>query len=75
MINPIYLKPIDELTDEERSVFLYRFILKLSHKETATHLNKPFNKVIYICKAIAVKRELDKFRKEVFEEFEISDVV
>lgn len=75
MINPIYLKPIDELTDEERSVFLYRFILKLSHKEVAEHLNKPFNKVIYICKVIAVKRELDKFRKEVFEEFEISDVV
>jgi DNA-directed RNA polymerase specialized sigma24 family protein len=66
MINPDCLIRINELTDEERSIFLYRFVLKLSNKETSKCLNKPYNEIL----------ELDRFfRKEIFEEFGLEDML
>jgi hypothetical protein len=75
MINNFYLSPINQLTDEERSIFLYRFILKLSHQQIAVNLHKPLRRVVSICKIIATDRELLKFRKEIFEDFDLADML
>ena len=75
MINEFYLSPINQLTDEERSIFLYRFILKIPHQEIALNLHKPLNKVIAISKIIATDRELLKFRKEIFEDFDLASML
>lgn len=76
MINPDCLIRINELTDEERSIFLYRFVLKLSNKETSKCLNKPYNEIWETANIIGRVMELDRFfRKEIFEEFGLEDML
>jgi len=63
----LYLQFIDEMSHEERSIFLYRYILKLSNHETAKRLKMPIREVILL--ADLLKPELVNCKKTVFEAF------
>ena len=64
---------LDELTFEERSVFLYFFLLKMPQKEIARHLSLSVKFVNTTTKLL--KREIDflPIRDELLESFALSE--
>lgn len=55
------------MTHEERSVFLYRFIFKISNEETAKRLKLSIRRVRKVTST--VNPDLAKCQKEVLESF------
>lgn len=73
MISKDRLIRINEITDRQRSIFLYRFVFKLSNEETADNLGIEVKEVRSTYNAVRRSIELDNFyRKEIFEEFGIN---
>ena len=64
-----YLKYIDEMTHEERSIFFYRYIFKLSNEESAKRLKLPV--VLVRVKSSLINPELANCKKLVLEAFGI----
>jgi len=67
MKNDFYLSYIDEMTHEERSIFLYRFILKLTCPETGKRLKMPIRKVKLISDQFKKMLGLAEIKKYVLE--------
>jgi len=67
MKNDFYLSYIDEMTHEERSIFLYRFILKLTCPETGKRLKMPIRKVKLISDQFTKMLGLAEIKKYVLE--------
>jgi DNA-directed RNA polymerase specialized sigma24 family protein len=67
MKNDFYLSYIDEMTHEERSIFLYRFILKLTCTETGKRLKMPIRKVKLISDQFKKMLGLAEIKKYVLE--------
>lgn len=67
MKNDFYLSYIDEMTHEERSIFLYRFILKLTCPETSKRLKMPIRKVKLISDQFTKMLGLAEIKKYVLE--------
>jgi len=72
MKNDFYLSYLDEMTHAERSIFLYRYILKLPTTETAQRLKLPFRQVQLASEQFKTMIELSPIKKEVFEAFGVS---
>jgi len=66
-----YLSYLDDLTHKERSIFLYRLILKLSCEETAKRLKLPIKKVQDITNTFKYEIDLLPLRTNIFEAFEV----
>jgi DNA-directed RNA polymerase specialized sigma24 family protein len=67
MKNDFYLSYIDEMTHDERSIFLYRFILKLTCPETGKRLKMPIRKVKLISDQFKKMLGLAEIKKYVLE--------
>lgn len=65
-----YLTYLDDLTHEERSIFFYCFVLKLSGKETSTRLKMNFKKVGRINKMLQTQKELLLIKDDLLESFQ-----
>jgi DNA-directed RNA polymerase specialized sigma24 family protein len=70
-MNEKYLAYLDDLNNEERSVFLYCLILKLSIEETAKRLKLPSTKTRKIIKTINFDIDCLPLKMEILEAFGI----
>lgn len=75
MLTEYYLTQIDQLTDRERTMFLYRLIFKLSYQNIARRLHISEKNVSKLCQGIKTDIEFAKWRKELFDKFEISSLL
>lgn len=71
MNREVYINYLNDLTDKERSVFLYCFVLKLSQDETAKSLQLSIHKVNSIVKNINMEIDILPFKQEILEAFNI----
>ena len=53
-----YINLLDEFNNEERTIFLYCFVLKLSSREAARRLKISRNRASEICKIINQQKDL-----------------
>lgn len=74
-MNNYYLKQLDELTDNEFRVFVYRFIFKLSHKEIAKRLKMSSKTIVKLVKEIQIDIDFALMRKKLFKEFGLEDLL
>jgi DNA-directed RNA polymerase specialized sigma24 family protein len=68
-MNEEYLSYLDNLNNEERSVFLYRLVLKLPIKETAQRLKISVRKTKYITKILQEQKELIEIKNYIYQSF------
>jgi len=68
-MNEEYLYYLDNLNNEERSVFLYRLVLKLPTKETAQRLKISVRKTKYITKILQEQKELIEIKNYIYQSF------
>jgi DNA-directed RNA polymerase specialized sigma24 family protein len=68
-MNEEYLAYLDDLNNEERSVFLYRLVLKLPTKDTARRLRISFKKTRYISKILKEQKELMIIKNFIYQSF------
>lgn len=67
MLNHTQQLFLDEMTHEERSVFLYHFILKLPQKEIAGHLRMSLNYVNRTVKYFALNIDFLPIKEKLIE--------
>jgi hypothetical protein len=58
---------LDELTDKERSVFLYCYVLKMPQRTSAKHLKMSLKSLNQIHKDIAIEIEVTKIQSLIVE--------
>jgi len=68
-MNEEYLAYLDDLNNEERSVFLYRLVLKLPTEDTAKRLRISFKKTRYISKILKEQKELMLIKNYIYQSF------
>ena len=68
-MNEEYLYYLDNLNNAERSVFLYRLVLKLPTKETAQRLKISVRKTKYITKILQEQKELIEIKDYIYQSF------
>ena len=68
-MNEEYLTYLDNLNNEERSVFLYRLVLKLPTKKTAQRLKISVRKAKYITKILQEQKELIEIKNYIYQSF------
>jgi DNA-directed RNA polymerase specialized sigma24 family protein len=68
-MNEEYLVYLDAFNNEERSVFLYRLVLKLPTKETAQRLKISVRKTKYITKILQEQKELIEIKDYIYQSF------
>ena len=69
-----YIFYLNDLTDKERSVFLYCFILKISQSETSNHLKLSIHKVNKIVQNIKQEINVLPLKQEIFDAFSLRDI-
>lgn len=70
-----YSNVLDELTDKEFRVFVYRFAFKLSYKEIAKRLKMSSKTIIKLVDGIKVDIEFAIMRKQLFKAFGLEDLL
>lgn len=68
-MNEEYLAYLDNLNNKERSVFLYRLVLKLPTEETAQRLKISVRKTKYITKILQEQKELIEIKNYIYQSF------
>ena len=68
-MNEEYLVYLDAFNNEERSVFLYRLVLKLPTKEIAQRLKISVRKTKYITKILQEQKELIEIKDYIYQSF------
>ena len=64
-----YKQFLDTMTEKERSIFFYCFVLKVTQTETAQRLNYPVGFVGRVYKALKVEKENLKLIDLIIEAF------
>lgn len=64
-----YLAYLNDLSHEERSIFLYSVVLKISLQDTARYLKMPKDKVCKICNILTEQKELLYLKSLIEESF------
>ena len=64
-----YLSILDELTDLERSVFLYYCVLKIPYKEIPSHLKIPVKTVKKACETLEQQKVFVELTEELYQSF------
>lgn len=75
MDKTFYLNFLDELTDRERSIFLYRIILKVPTDETAKRLKIPQRDVQDITTMLREQKELLMIKGRLIEAYDLGVMV
>lgn len=75
MDKTFYLNFLDELTDRERSIFLYRIILKVPTDETAKRLKIPQRDVQDITAMLREQKELLMIKGRLIEAYDLGVMV
>lgn len=70
-----YLNYLDDLTDRERTVFLYRIVLKLTIQQTANHLKAKPEEISRLSKMLKEQQELLHIKSFLYESFQIIGLV
>lgn len=70
-----YLSQIDQLTDQERTMLLYRLIFKLSYQNIAHRFHLSEKTVSKLCQGIKTDIDFATMRKELFAQFDILDLL
>jgi DNA-directed RNA polymerase specialized sigma24 family protein len=73
-MNEEYLAYLDNLNNEERSVFFYRLVLKLPTEETAQRLKISVRKTKYITKILQEQKELIEIKNYIYQSFLSSSI-
>jgi len=66
-----YLNHLDQLTDRERTLFLYRIVLKVPTEETAKRLNIPVREVKDTTRMLQEQAELLFIKSDLLEAYQI----
>jgi len=67
-----YLSHLDQLNDRERTIFLYRIVLKVPAEETAKRLRLPIKEIQEITKMLTEQGELLFIKADLMEAYQIS---
>ena len=66
-----YLNHLDQLTDRERTIFLYRIVLKVPTEETAKRLRVPVREVKDTTRMLQEQAELLFIKSDLLEAYQI----